>query len=102
MELEKELTESQGERLIEYLDSAIRNKQHPHPADLRRAAVILYKVNQLGYTYPDIIGLLNGGGKYSQYSDTMVKILEQMSSAYGDLILGLDNWENERFKNLEL
>lgn len=102
MELEKELSESQGAKLKEYLNNAVHNKQYPHVCDLRRAAIILYKVNQLGYTYPDIKGLLSGGGKYSEYSDGAIDSLQHMSDAFTELMYGLDNWENEKLKNLEL
>jgi hypothetical protein len=98
---EKELTESQGIRLKDYLDEAIHNKQHLHPSDYRRAAVILYKVSQLGYGYPILKDLLKGG-KYSEYSEDTIESLQHMSDAYTELMYGLDNWENEKLKNLAL
>jgi hypothetical protein len=101
MVVEKELSESQGAKLKEYLDSSVHNKQHAHPSDLRRAAVILFRANQLGYTSIDLKGLLSGG-KYSEYSDDMIEWLQRMSDAFTDLIYGLENYENVKLKELEL
>ncbi|HEX9319732.1 MAG TPA: hypothetical protein VF884_12435 [Nitrososphaeraceae archaeon] len=101
MELEKELSESQGAKLKEYLDRGIHNKLHLHPSDYRRAAVILYRANQLGYTSIGFKQLLSGG-KYSEYSDMTIESLQHMSDAFTDLMYGSNNYENEELKNLEL
>lgn len=67
MKLEKELTEERESKLRELLSSAIHNKQHAHPSDLRRAAVILHRANELGYTSIDISKLLDDPNeKYSE------------------------------------
>jgi hypothetical protein len=46
---EKTLTEKESKKIAELLSRAIKNKEHPHPADLQRAAVILYTARQRGY-----------------------------------------------------
>ena len=39
---EKTITEKESKKIAELLSRALKNKEHPHPADLQRAAVILY------------------------------------------------------------
>ena len=47
---EKTLTETESKKIAELLSRAIKNKEHPHPADLQRAAVILYTTRERGYS----------------------------------------------------
>lgn len=92
MELEKELAEQQESKLRELLSLSIHNKENPHPSDLRRAAVILHRANELGYTSIDISNLVNDPAE--KYSETMIEWLQRMSDAFTDLMYGLDNYEN--------
>jgi hypothetical protein len=95
---EKELSEEQKDSLRSLLDEAVQNKQHPHVNDLRRVAVILYRANQLGFTHIDVRDLL----KKPEYSDMVLDWLQHTSGAISDLVYGLDNIENEKYKNFEL
>jgi hypothetical protein len=98
--LEKELSEEQKRKVGKLLSSNIRNKQHAHPQDLRRSAVILYRINQLGYTGLDLDEILKKSG--DNYSESMTTWLQRLSDAYTDLMYGLDNAENASLVQLDL
>jgi hypothetical protein len=85
------LSEKQKETIGKLLSQAIINKEHPHPADLARAAIILYDVNRLGYLLTDHIveNILENSGQ--RYSDTMKEWLSHMANAYYDLVIGLSD-----------
>ena len=95
---EKKLSKEQKVKLSDILKEAARNKQHPNVDDLRRVAVILYRANQLGFTHMDIRELL----KKPEYSDMVLDWFQHTSAAISDLVYGLDNIENEKYKNFEL
>ena len=99
MKAERDLNEKQYQRIAQLLDSAIGNKEHQHPRDLRRAAVLFYSVNELGYLFVDsnVYEILD---KYStfKYSERMREILGSMANACNDLVEGLYNRENEMFR----
>jgi hypothetical protein len=100
VEVEKELTEEQKRKVGRLLSDNIRNKQHAHPSDLRRSAMILYRVNQLGYTSTDIKEILEKSG--DRYSQDMIDWLQRMSDAFTNLMYGLDNYENVKLKDFTL
>lgn len=85
---EKTLSEKQKRIVAQKLSQAIINKQHPHPADLTRAALILYDLNKLGYNAVDYVvdEIIEKSGK--NYSETMKEELEAMTNAYSYLIEG--------------
>jgi len=94
---EKTLTEKESKKIAELLSRAIKNK-HPHPADLQRAAVILYTARERGYilTEAEVYDITEQSGE--SYSDTMKDTLGSMADAYNDLVYGLNNSENESFR----
>lgn len=85
------LTESQKEMIGKRLSQAIINKENPHPADLARAAVILYDTNRLGFLLTDHIveNILQNSGEH--YSETMKSWLSRMANSYYDLVSGLSD-----------
>jgi hypothetical protein len=97
MELDRTLTEEQKDKLREQLSISIHDKRNMHLDDMRRAAVILYRVNQLGFTGILVMELLG-----NEYSTEMKQVLQNMSDAFTALIFGQNNYENEFLKNLEL
>ena len=82
------LSESQSSKIGELLDKAIQNKPHPHPQDIRRAAVVLYSAIQRGYSIADldVHQILDQSGGYS---NSMKTILGNMANAYEELAYGL-------------
>ena len=95
---QRELTEKESKKIAELLSRAIKNKEHPHPADLQRAAVILYTARERGYilTEAEVYDIIEQSGE--SYSDTMKDTLSSMADAYNDLVYGLNNSENESFR----
>jgi hypothetical protein len=95
---EKGLTEKESKKIAELLSTAIKNKEHPHPADLQRAAVILYTARERGYilTQAEVYDIIEQSGE--SYSDAMKDTLSSMADAYNDLVYGLDNSENDVYK----
>jgi len=95
---EKTLTEKESKKIAELLSRAIKNKEHPHPADLQRAAVILYTARERGYilTEAEVYDIMEQSGE--SYSETMKSTLGSMADAYNDLVYGLNNSENESFR----
>jgi hypothetical protein len=82
------LSESQSRKIGQLLDKAIQNKDHPHPQDIRRAAVVLYSTIQRGFSIADldVHQILDQSGGYS---DSMKTILGNMANAYEELAYGL-------------
>jgi hypothetical protein len=95
---EKTLTEKESKKIAELLSRAVKNKEHPHPADLQRAAVILYTARERGYilTEAEVYDIIEQSGE--AYSDAMKDTLSSMADAYNDLVYGLNNSENESFR----
>jgi hypothetical protein len=95
---EKTLTENESKKIAELLSRALKNKEHPHPADLQRAAVILYTTRERGYilTEAEVYDIMEQSGE--SYSETMKSTLGSMADAYNDLVYGLNNSENESFR----
>jgi len=99
---QRELTEKESKKIAELLSKAVKNKEHPHPADIRRAAVVLYTVNESGFTLmdSDLLDIMNkldeSGGDH--YSATIREILGAMASAYNHLVYGLNNSKSEVYK----
>jgi hypothetical protein len=95
---EKTLTENESKKIAELLSRALKNKEHPHPADLQRAAVILYTARERGYiiTEAEVYDIIEQSGE--SYSETMKSTLGSMADAYNDLVYGLNNSENESFR----
>ncbi len=95
---EKTLTEKESKKIAELLSRALKNKEHPHPADLQRAAVILYTARERGYilTEAEVYDIIEQSGE--SYSETMKSTLGSMADAYNDLVYGLNNSENESFR----
>lgn len=91
------LSESQSIKIGELLDKAVTNKEHPHPSDLRRAAVVLYSAMQQGYSIvdSDVHEILDRSGGYTVI---MRETLGRMANAYDDLIHGLNESEIEHYK----
>ncbi|MGH9877040.1 MAG: hypothetical protein ACRD5H_05330, partial [Nitrososphaerales archaeon] len=50
---QKKLSRSQREKLLDLLTRAVTNKQHPHPTDMKRAALVLYDLSRLGFHLED-------------------------------------------------
>jgi hypothetical protein len=95
---EKTLTEKESKKIADLLSRALKNKEHPHPADLQRAAVILYTARERGYilTEAEVYDIIEQSGE--SYSETMKSTLGSMADAYNDLVYGLNNSENESFR----
>jgi hypothetical protein len=100
VEVEKDLTEEQKRKVGQLLSDNIRNKQYLHPSDVRRSAMILYRVNQLGYTSPDIKEILEKSG--DRYSEDTIHWLERMSDTFTDLMYGLENLENVKLRDFTI
>jgi hypothetical protein len=98
----RKLTEKESKKIAELMSKAVKNKEHPHPADIRRAAVVLYTVNESGFTLmdSDLLDLMNKLDESGDdhYSATMREILGPMASAYNHLVYGLNNSKNEVYK----
>lgn len=88
---DKTLSEDQKIIVAQKLSQAIINKQNPHPADLTRAALILYDLNRLGYNAVDYVidELIEITGK--SFSETMREELEAMANAYSYLVSGMND-----------
>ena len=86
-----ELTDEQKVKVEELLSSLITNKEHSHEPDLRRASVILYELNRLGFTIVDldIDEILNISKE--KYSDTIKQQLRTMANSYAILVEGMKN-----------
>lgn len=86
-----ELTNEQKIKVEELLSSLITNKEHSHEPDLRRASVILYELNRLGFTFIDldIDEILNESKE--NYSDTIKQQLRNMANSYSILVEGMKN-----------
>jgi hypothetical protein len=95
---EKALTEKESSKIAELLSSAIKNKQHPHPSDFQRAAVVLYTARERGYTLTetDVYDIIEQSE--DTYSETIIGTLSNMANAYNDLVYGMNNPENESYK----
>jgi hypothetical protein len=99
---QRELTEKESKKIVDLLSMAVKNKEHPYPADIRRAAVVLYTVNESGFALmdSDLLDIMNkldeSGGDH--YSATIREILGPMASAYNHLVYGLNNSKNEVYK----
>ena len=88
---EKQLSEKQKKKLADLLSRAVTNKTSPHPLDMRRAAVILYDVNGLGYSVVDgeLEDVMNMSGQ--KYDDAVRRVLQDMSYTYEFLVDGLND-----------
>ncbi|HEX7257876.1 MAG TPA: hypothetical protein VF242_07435 [Nitrososphaeraceae archaeon] len=86
-----ELTDEQKIKVEELLSSLITNKEHSHEPDLRRASVILYELNRLGFTFIDldIDEILNKSKE--NYSNTIKQHLRNMANSYAILVEGMKN-----------
>ena len=86
-----ELTDEQKIKVEELLSSLITNKEHSHEPDLRRASVILYELNRLGFTFIDldIDEILNKSKE--NYSNTIKQQLRNMANSYAILVEGMKN-----------
>jgi hypothetical protein len=86
-----ELTNEQQIRVEDLLSSSITNKEYSHEADLRRASVILYELNRLGFTIVDldIDEILNKSRE--NYSDRIKQQLKTMANSYAILVEGMKN-----------
>jgi hypothetical protein len=95
---EKTLTEKESKKIAKLLSRAVKNKEHPHPADLQRAAVALYTARECGYilTEAEVYDIIEQSGE--SYSETMKGTLGSMADAYNDLVYGLNNSENKSFR----
>jgi hypothetical protein len=89
--LDTELTDEQKVKVEELLSSSITNKEHSHEPDLRRASVILYELNRLGFTFIDldIDEILNKSKE--NYSNTIKQQLRNMANSYAILVEGMKN-----------
>lgn len=98
MATERNLNQNQLRRITELLDSAIGNKENPHPRDTRRAALLFYSINQLGYQFVDthVSDIINNHSHF-KYSETMRDTLGGIANACNDLVEGLHNLENSIF-----
>ena len=98
MAIEKTLNQNQLRRLSDLLDIAIGNKEHQHPRDTRRAAVLFYSINKLGYQFVDtnVYNIIDSNSRFS-YSNIMKKTLGSIANACNDLVEGLYNSENSMF-----
>lgn len=79
----KTLSSTQKAKIAERLSQAIINKETPHPADMARAAVILYDVMNMGYEMTDwtIEEIL----KSKRYSETLIEHLQEMVNSFSYL-----------------
>jgi len=94
----KQLSQSQKEKLTELLSKAVINKQHEHPSDLQRAALVLYDVNRLGYRLEDTeLNELLNQSQYP-YSDSVRETLANMTNAYADLVTAMNDPEYSNFR----
>ena len=98
MATEKILNRNQLRRLSDLLDIAIGNKEQQHPRDTRRAAVLFYSINKLGYQFVDthVYDIIDNNSRFS-YSDSMKKTLGGIANACNHLVKGLYNSENSMF-----
>ena len=87
----KYLNEQQRSRVGDLLSSAVLNKESPHPIDIERALLILYDLNQFGYTVVDneVKDILRQSGR--RYSDSMIELLSDMANAISSLVSALNN-----------
>jgi hypothetical protein len=98
MATKKTLNQNQLRRLSDLLDIAIGNKDHQHPSDARRAAVLFYSINNLGYQFVDthVYDIIDNNSRFS-YSNSMKKYLGGIANVCNDLVEGLSNSENSMF-----
>lgn len=96
----KDLTDPVKITIAKKLSDAIINKQHEHPGDMWRAAVVLYTANASGYPVKDldIKNIIEKLDDADEYSHNIIKRLEEMANAYNDLVHGLGNPENDHLK----
>jgi hypothetical protein len=94
----RELSEKEYDRVRELLSSAIKNKQYAQPEDLQRACVLFYSVNKLGFVLVDldVNSIVEKSGE--DYSESTKELLRHVANICHDLVEGLENAENERFK----
>jgi hypothetical protein len=92
------LSEDHYKKLGDLLSSAIHNKDHPHVTDLRRSSVLIFSLLQKGYYFhiTDLEVVMRESG--NSFSDTAKKDLQQITWVCNELVKGLENSENERFK----
>ena len=89
-----ELTNEQKIKVEDLISSAITNKERtfePDIRDIRRASVILYELNRLGFTIVDldIDEILNKSKE--KYSNTIKQQLRNMANSYAILVEGMKN-----------
>ena len=86
-----ELTDEQKIKVEEILSSIITNKERPCEPDIRRASVILYELNRMGFTIIDldIDEILNKSKE--KYSHTIKQQLKTMANSYAILVEGMKN-----------
>lgn len=77
------LSATQKTKIGDLLSQAIINKETPHPADMARAAVILYDVINMGYEMTDwtIEQILQP----KRYSEVLIEHLQEMVNSFGYL-----------------
>ena len=86
-----ELTNEQKIKVDDLLSSVITDKERTFEPDIRRASVILYELNRLGFTIVDIDidEILNKSKE--KYSDTIKQQLRNMANSYAILVEGMKN-----------
>ena len=90
------LSDEQHKKLGQILSSAIVNKEYPHPADLQRAALIVFSMlKKYPFDDTDIDLAIEATGE--KYADLIKKILGQMIEVFPYLIEGLENPANEKY-----
>jgi hypothetical protein len=86
-----ELTDQQKIKVEEILSSIITNKERPYEPDIRRASVILYELNRMGFTIVDLdIDEIMNTSK-EKFSDTIKQQLKTMANSYAILVEGMKN-----------
>jgi hypothetical protein len=93
-----DLSEDQYKKLGEFLSSAVHNRNMPHVSDLRRASVLIFNLIQKGYYFRDreLDNVMFLAG--DNFSETARKDLYDITWGCNELVEGLNNSENERFK----
>lgn len=95
---ERKLTEEQYKKLAELLTNAVKNRDTLHVLDQRRAAVLIFSLIQRGYAFwerelENIMEL--SGGHYSEEAD---QHLREITWVCNELVNGLNDSYNERYK----
>jgi hypothetical protein len=93
-----EITEQQYRKIGELLSIAIINKEHMHPADMRRSALLIYNIidEKFSFHEQDLEKAIEISGE--EYSDSIYEYLHQMVNVLNDLKEGQRNYDGEHYK----